>query len=107
MVATAHYLLYLRYTEMTSQQQYVSRGVEMRFLRLQAVSDFHIYRIDAETGIRRDMKKYFLMFQRIVRGRRRLLKLAFRLLRQRELTGVCELSKLYAGLVISGGESVI
>jgi hypothetical protein len=101
----AHYLLYLRYFEMN--QQYVSRGVEMRFLRLQSVASFHIYRIDAETGIRRDMKKYFVMFQRIVRGRYRLIKRAFRLLRERELTGVCGLSKLYRGLVVSGGESTI
>ncbi len=101
----AHYLLYLRYSGM--KQQYVSRGVEMKFLRLQTVSSFHIYRIDAETGIRRDMKKYFLMFQRIVRGRYRLVKRAFRFLRERELTGICGLSNLYNGLVVSGGESTI
>jgi hypothetical protein len=92
---------------MSPTQQYVSRGVEMRFLRLHSVLDFHIYRIDGVTGIRRDMKKYFLMFQRIVRGRFRLLKRAFRFLRERELTGICRLSKLYDALVSSGGESVI
>ncbi len=92
---------------MTPHQHYVSRGVQMRYLNLENVADFHIYRVDAETGIRIDMKKWFLMFQRIVRARQRLLRRAFQFVRKRELTGVCELSRLYAGLVISGGESTI
>jgi hypothetical protein len=103
----AHYLLYLRYQVMRPHQHFVSRGVSARYLDLPTVADFHIYRVDAETGIRIDMKKWFLMFQRIVRGRRHLLRRAFRLVRERELTGVCELSRLYAGLVNSGGESTI
>lgn len=92
---------------MTTTQHFVSRGVAMRYLNIEDVVDFHIYRVDVSTGIRRDMKKYFLMFQRIVRGRQRLLRKAFRLVRQRELTGICELSRLYDALVKSGGESTI
>lgn len=88
---------------MDTTRHYISRGVDMEHLRLQDVLDFHIYRLDSKTGIRRDMKKYFLMFQRIWRGRRALLKRAFRLLRVRELTGVCRLSLLYESLIQSGG----
>lgn len=105
---STYYLLYLRYQDMTPRHQYVSRGVETRYLQLETVVDYYLYRIDAATGIRRDMKKYFVMFQRIIRGRRKLLQLAFRFVRERERTGICGLSRLYQALLVkSGGESTI